>query len=36
MSYVVLHLQLQSGEHGRLAFPHLQFVQSPLQQHFIS
>lgn len=33
---VLLHLQLHSGEHARLALPRLQFVQSPLQEHFIS
>ena len=33
---MLLHLQLQSGEHGRLAFPHLHFVQSPLQAHLIN
>ena len=32
----ILHLQLYSGEHARLAFSHLQFVQSPLQEHLIS
>ena len=33
---MLLHLQLHSGEHAKLAFPHLQFVQSPLQEHLIS
>ena len=32
----LLLLQLQSGEHAKLAFPHLQFVQLPLQEHLIS
>ena len=38
---VLLHLhytyitQLCSGEHAGSALPHLQFVQCPLQEHFI-
>ena len=31
-----LHLQLQSGEQARFAFPHLHVVQSPLLEHLIS
>ena len=31
-----LHLHLQSGEQSRLAFTHLQFLQSPLQEHLIN
>ena len=33
---MLLHLQLHSGEQAKLAFPHLQLVQSPLQEHLIS
>ena len=33
---MLLHLQLHSGEYARLTLPHLQLVQSPLQEHFIS
>ena len=33
---LLLHLQLHSGEHARLVFPHLLFVQSPLQEHLMS
>ena len=33
---VFVHLQLHTGEHARLALSHLQFVLSPLQEHFIS
>jgi len=35
-SLKLLHLQLQSGKHAKLAVPHLQFVQSSLQEHLIS
>ena len=30
----LLHLQLQSGEQIRLALPHLQLEQFPVQEHF--
>ena len=32
----LLHLQLQSGEQIRLALPHLQLEQFPVQEHFMS
>ena len=36
ISGVVLHLHLQSGEQVRLALPHLQLEQFPVQEHLIS